>query len=67
MNKYSVYVSGRITKTYELEAESKEEAMLEALDYFNEFATNDYTDLDTVSEILTDAEEIVEEETTDKE
>ena len=46
MNKYSVFVSGRLSKVYEIEADSKEDAMVEALEYFNEFATQDYTDKD---------------------
>ena len=70
MNKYSVYVSGRVSKIYEVEADSKEDAMVEALDFFNEFASENYTDTDVTSQIFTDAEEILNEdnsETEDKE
>ena len=57
MNKYSVYVSGRVSKIYEVEADSKEDAMVEALDFFNEFASENYTDTDVTSQIFTDAED----------
>ena len=37
--------------------------MVEALEYFNEFATSDFTDKDTVSQVFADAEELsIEEE-----
>ena len=62
MNKYSVCVSGRVAKIYEVEAVSKEDAMIEALEYFNEFATKNYLENDSVSEVYTDAEEIFEEQ-----
>lgn len=62
MNKYSVFVSGRLSKAYEIEADSKEDAMVEALEYFNEFATQDYTDKDVVSEVYTDVDEVANEE-----
>ncbi len=62
MNKYSVFVSGRLSKVYEIEADSKEDAMVEALEYFNEFATQDYTDKDVVSEVYTDVDEVPNEE-----
>ena len=62
MNKYSVYISGRVSKVYEVEADSREDAMVEALEYFNEFATQGYTDNDTVSEVYTDVDEIPNEE-----
>ena len=62
MNKYSVFVSGRLSKVYEIEADSKEDAMVEALEYFNEFATQDYTDNDVTSQIFTDVEELTIEE-----
>ena len=62
MNKYSVIVSGRVSKIFEIEADCKEDAMIEALEFFNEFATNDYVQCETVSEIFTDAELIPEEE-----
>lgn len=63
MNNYSVYVSGRVSRVYEVNADSKEDAMVEALEYFNEFATSDFTDKDTVSQVFADAEELsIEEE-----
>lgn len=63
MNNYSVYVSGRVSRVYEVKADSKEDAMVEALEYFNEFATSDFTDTDTVSQVFADAEELsIEEE-----
>ena len=62
MNKYSVYISGRVSKVYEVEADSREDAMVEALEYFNEFATQDYTDNDVVSEVYTDVDEVPNEE-----
>lgn len=58
MNKYSVYVSGRVSKIYEVEADSREDAMVEALEYFNEFASENYTDKNVTSQIFTDVEEI---------
>ena len=63
MNKYSVNVSGRISRIYEIEADCKEDAMVEALEFFNEFATSDFKNEDTVSQVYADADEIpVEEE-----
>ena len=63
MNNYSVYVSGRVSRVYEVNADSKEDAMVEALEYFNEFATSDFTDKDTVSQVFADAEDLsIEEE-----
>lgn len=66
MNKYSVFVSGRLSKVYEIEADSKEDAMVEALEYFNEYATQDFTNNDVVSEVFTDAEELPFEESDDE-
>ena len=37
--------------------------MINALEYFNSIATKDYTEGDVVSEVFTDAEEIINEET----
>ena len=37
-------------------------AVMEALDYYNEFATIDYAETDVVSDIFVDAEELYEEE-----
>ncbi|MBP3841944.1 MAG: hypothetical protein IK997_07510 [Bacilli bacterium] len=62
MKKYSVVVSSRLTKMYDIEADCKESAMAEALDYYNEFATIDYAETDVVSDIFVDAEELYEEE-----
>ena len=62
MKKYSVVVSSRLTKMYDIEADCKESAMVEALDYYNEFATIDYAETDVVSDIFVDAEELYEEE-----
>ena len=62
MNKYSVYISGRVTKVYEVEADSREDAMVEALEFFNEFASENYTDNDVTSQIFTDVEELPIEE-----
>lgn len=62
MNKYSVYISGRVSKVYELEADSREDAMVEALEFFNEFASENYTDNDVTSQIFTDVEELPIEE-----
>ena len=63
MNKYSVYISGRVSKVYEVEADSREDAMVEALEFFNEFASENYTDNDVTSQIFTDVEELpIEEE-----
>ena len=58
MNKYSVYISGRVSKVYEVEADSREDAMVEALEFFNEFASENYTDNDVTSQIFTDVEEL---------
>ena len=58
MKKYSVFVSGRLSKTFEIEAETKEDAMINALEYFNLIATKDYTEGDVVSEVYTDADEL---------
>ena len=71
MKKYSVFVSGRLSKTFEIEAETKEDAMINALEYFNLIATKDYTEGDVVSEVYTDADELPfeeekEENTTDE-
>ena len=63
MKKYSVFVSGRFTKVFEIEADTRENAMINALEYFNSIATKDYTEGDVVSEVFTDAEEIINEET----
>ena len=52
MNKYSVYISGRVSKVYEVEADSREDAMVEALEFFNEFASENYTDNDVTSQIF---------------
>ena len=46
MAKYSVFVSGRLSKVYEIEADTKENAMINALEYFNSVATTDYTEGD---------------------
>ena len=62
MNKYSVYISGRVSKVYEVEADSREDAMVEALEFFNEFASENYTDNDVTSQIFTDVEELSIEE-----
>ena len=62
MNKYSVYISGRVSKVYEVEADSREDAMVEALEFFNEFASENYTDNDVTSQIFTDVEELPIEE-----
>lgn len=67
MKNYSVYVSGRVSKIYEVEADSREDAMIEALEYFNEFATRDFTNTDTVSQVFADAEEIPIEENSEVE
>ncbi len=71
MKTYSVMVSGRVTKKYNIESECKEDAMSEALDYLNEIATIDYAEPDTLSEVIIDAYEIEtdeseEENATDK-
>ena len=67
MNKYSVYISGRVSKVYEVDADSREDAMVEALEYFNEFASENYTDNDVTSQVFTDVEELpIEEETNTK-
>ena len=58
MNKYSVYISGRVSKVYEVDADSREDAMVEALEYFNEFASENYTDNDVTSQVFTDVEEL---------
>ena len=62
MNKYSVYISGRVSKVYEVEADSREDAMVEALEFFNEFASENYTDNDVTSQVFTDAEELPSED-----
>ena len=62
MNKYSVYISGRVSKVYEVDADSREDAMVEALEFFNEFASENYTDNDVTSQIFTDVEELPIEE-----
>jgi hypothetical protein len=62
MAKYSVFVTGRLSKTFEIEADTKEDAMINALEYFNSIATKDYTEGDVVSEVYTDADEIPSEE-----
>ena len=62
MAKYSVFVSGRLSKVYEIEADTKENAMINALEYFNSVATNDYTEGDVISEVYADADEIPSEE-----
>ena len=62
MAKYSVFVSGRLSKVYEIEADTKEDAMVNALEYFNSLATKDYAEGDVVSEVYTDADEIPSEE-----
>ena len=62
MNKYSVYISGRVSKVYEVEADSREDAMVEALEFFNEFASENYTDNDVTAQIFTDVEELPVEE-----
>ena len=64
MNKYSVYISGRVSKVYEVEADSREDAMVEALEFFNEFASENYTDNNVTSQIFTDVEELHSEEDT---
>ena len=48
MAKYSVFVTGRLSKTFEIEADTKEDAM--------------NTEGDVVSEVYTDADEIPSEE-----
>ena len=40
--------------------------MVEALEYFNEYATQDFTNNDVVSEVFTDAEELPFEESDDE-
>ena len=62
MAKYSVFVTGRKSKTFEIEADTKEDAMINALEYFNSIATKEYTEGDVVSEVYTDADEIPSEE-----
>ena len=62
MAKYSVFVSGRLSKVYEIEADTKEDAMVNALEYFNSLATKDSAEGDVVSEVYTDADEIPSEE-----
>lgn len=62
MAKYSAFVSGRLSKVYEIEADTKEDAMVNALEYFNSLATKDYAEGDVVSEVYTDADEIPSEE-----
>ena len=66
MKKYSVFVSGRLSKVFEIEADTREDAMINALEYFNLIATKDYTEGDVVSEVFTDAEEIPFEESDDE-
>ena len=55
-------ISGRVSKVYEVEADSREDAMVEALEFFNEFASENYTDNDVTSQIFTDVEELPIEE-----
>lgn len=55
MNIYHVVVSGKVTKEFQLEADCKEDAMVDALEFFNEFATNDFTDCDAIDEISVNA------------
>ena len=66
MAKYSVFVSGRLSKVFEIEADTKEDAMINALEYFNSIATKGYTEGDVVSEVYTDADEIPSEEEKDE-
>ena len=63
MNKYSVFVSGRVSKEYEIDADTKEDAMVEALTYFNEQTTNGYEENNIISEVFTNAEELSIEDT----
>lgn len=62
MNKYHVIVSGRVIRDYEVEADCKEDAMVGALEFFNEFATSNYTNCDSISEVFSDVELIEDEE-----
>lgn len=62
MNKYHVIVSGRVIRDYDIEADCREDAMVEALEFFNEFATSNYTDCDSISEVFSDIELIEDEE-----
>ena len=65
MKNYSVFVSGRLSKVFEIEAETKEDAMINALEYFNMIATKEYTEGDVVSEVYVDADEIPMEDETE--
>ena len=62
MDKYCVFVSGRVSKIYEIESDSKEAAMIEALDYFNEYATEEFNNMNILSEVYVDANELPNEE-----
>ena len=66
MNNYHVIVSGRVIKDYEIEADCREDAVVEALEFFNEFASVDYTDCNSISEVFIDAVEIPNDETKDE-
>ena len=65
MNKYHVIVSGRVIKDYEVDADCREDAIVEALEYFNEFATRDFTDCDSVSDVFIDVKQVQDEEIDD--
>lgn len=66
MNKYHVIVSGRVIKDYEVDADCREDAIVEALEYYNEFATRDFTDYDSVSDVFLDVKQIQDEELDDE-
>ena len=66
MNNYSVFVSGRLSKVFEIKADSKEEAMNKGLLFFNEITTKDFQETDVTSEVYIDADELPNEETKDE-
>lgn len=57
MMEYPIIVTAKVTKKYVIEADSGEEAITNALEFFNDFITEESEDEDCINEISITIEE----------
>ena len=57
MEEYEIVVTANVTKRYIIEADNSEEAIENALEFYNEFATEEYDDEDCINKISIRIEE----------
>lgn len=57
MEEYEIVVTANVTKRYIIEADNSEEAIENALEFYNEFATEEYDDEDCINNISIRIEE----------